>query len=203
MKCTLQCLYCTYVHNDQSSPAYLQTSFVWLAHLNIHSHNSHTVRFFQIDILSPISEYSTQPLTMGMSNLRYLATTTILGLALSYALHQYHGEENIRHADCSGYQKGNGLDVNGNPFQVIFTAAWSCDLNWIPQDMDSFYPYYLCEHVQPATKLFHFIATFNGLSLLGRSLVGEWQWAGIGLAFLQVGYIWIWFATRDKKQIWC
>ena len=54
--------------------------------------------------------------------------------------------------------------------------------------MDSFYPYYLCEHVQPATKLFHFIATFNAHSLLGRSLVGEWQWAGIGLAFLQVGW---------------
>merc|ERR1712106_1188188 len=123
-----------------------------------------------------------RPLTMGMSNLRHLATT-ILGLALSYALHQYHGEENIRHADCSGYQKGNGLDVNGKPFQ----------------DMDSFYPYYLCEHVQPATKLFHFIATFNALSLLGRSLVGEWQCAGIGLAFLQ-GYGLAWYSHFCRAE---
>ena len=52
--------------------------------------------------------------------------------------------------------------------------------------MAAFYPYYLCEHVNPTTKLIHFIATFNALSLMGRSIIGEWQWAGLGLALVQV-----------------
>ena len=55
---------------------------------------------------------------MAMSNIRYLATTTILGLALSYGLHQYHGEEHIRVADCSVYKQGKGLDADGKPFEV-------------------------------------------------------------------------------------
>ena len=59
---------------------------------------------------------------MAMSNLRYLATTTILGLALSYGLHQYHGEENIRTTDCSVYKQGKGLDVNGKPFEVKYSV---------------------------------------------------------------------------------
>ena len=55
---------------------------------------------------------------MAMSNLRYLATTTILGMVLSYALHQYHGEESFRSLDCSVYDQGKGLDMDGEPFQV-------------------------------------------------------------------------------------
>jgi hypothetical protein len=34
------------------------------------------------------------------------------------------------------------------------------------QSFGEFYPYYLCEHQQPRTKLFHFLATFNELTLL-------------------------------------
>merc|ERR1711915_990565 len=63
----------------------------------------------------------------------------------------------------------------------------------------------LCEHVQPSTKLFHFVATFNGLSLLGRSVVGRWQWSGIGLAFLQ-GYGFAWYShfvhEQNKPATW-
>ena len=54
------------------------------------------------------------------------------------------------------------------------------------EDLESFYPYYLCEHTKPVTKLFHFIATFNALSLLGKSMVGPWQWTNIALGLLQV-----------------
>jgi len=39
------------------------------------------------------------------------------------------------------------------------------------QAFDEFYPYYLCEHVQPRTKLFHFLATFNELALLTHMLL--------------------------------
>merc|ERR1711915_572131 len=101
---------------------------------------------------------------------KFVAITTLMGLSLSYCLHLYHGDRNLREVDCNGYVHGKGLDKDGKPFQEFAT----------------FYPYYLCEHVQPSTKLFHFVATFNGLSLLGRSVVGRWQWSGIGLAFLQV-----------------
>ena len=56
------------------------------------------------------------------------------------------------------------------------------------EDLESFYPYYLCEHTQPVTKLFHFIATFNALCLLGTSILGPWQWTNIALGLLQVIY---------------
>ena len=124
---------------------------------------------------------------MAVSNLRYLATTTILGMALSYALQQYHGEDSHRSQDCSVYDKGKGQDTDGKPFQVKRAeyGAFSDIYNTL-QDMAAFYPYYLCEHVDPTTKLIHFIATFNALSLMGRSIIGEWQWAGLGLALVQV-----------------
>eukprot|EP00090_Calanus_glacialis_P004069 TRINITY_DN13017_c0_g1_i1.p1 TRINITY_DN13017_c0_g1~~TRINITY_DN13017_c0_g1_i1.p1 ORF type:complete len:152 (-),score=37.01 TRINITY_DN13017_c0_g1_i1:27-482(-) len=126
---------------------------------------------------------------MAMSNLRYLATTTILGMVLSYALHQYHGEDSHRSQDCSVYDKGKGLDTDGKPFQ----------------DMAAFYPYYLCEHVNPTTKLIHFIATFNALSLMGKSIIGEWQWAGLGLALVQ-GYGLAWYShfmvEQNKPATW-
>ena len=53
-----------------------------------------------------------------MSNLQYLATTSILALVLSYGLHNYHGEGNVRSVDCTKYDKGKGMDENGKPFQV-------------------------------------------------------------------------------------
>ena len=124
---------------------------------------------------------------MVMSNLRYLATTTILGMVLSYSLHQYHGEDSHRSQDCSAYDKGKGLDTDGKPFQVKWAEDYAFpDIYYTLQDMAAFYPYYLCEHVHPTTKLIHFIATFNALSLMGRSIIGEWQWAGLGLALVQV-----------------
>eukprot|EP00092_Neocalanus_flemingeri_P007243 GFUD01007823.1.p1 GENE.GFUD01007823.1~~GFUD01007823.1.p1 ORF type:complete len:152 (+),score=20.83 GFUD01007823.1:135-590(+) len=126
---------------------------------------------------------------MAMSNLRYLATTSILALVLSYGLHYYHGMDSVKSVDCTRYGKGEGLDVDGRPFQ----------------DMTSFYPYYLCEHVHPRTKLFHFIATFNGLSLMGRSILGQWQWSGLGLALLQ-GYGLAWYShftiEQNKPATW-
>ena len=51
--------------------------------------------------------------------------------------------------------------------------------------MDAFYPYYLCEHTKPATKLFHFTATLNALALVGRTVSGG-GYTNLGLALLQV-----------------
>ena len=59
------------------------------------------------------------------------------------------------------------------------------------QDLTSFYPYYLCEHIKPRTKvvlkchdhlkiktkffqLFHFIATFNATATLGKLIFGKY-----------------------------
>ena len=59
------------------------------------------------------------------------------------------------------------------------------------QDLTSFYPYYLCEHIKPRTKvvlknqdhlkikiklfqLFHFIATFNATAILGKLIFGKY-----------------------------
>ena len=53
--------------------------------------------------------------------------------------------------------------------------------------MEEFYPYYLCEHTKPTTKLIHFVATFNALSFLLKSTVGPWKWSNIALGLTQVG----------------
>ena len=55
---------------------------------------------------------------MEMSNLKFIAITTVLGLSLSYCLHLYHGDRNLREVDCDGYVHGKGLDKDGKPFQV-------------------------------------------------------------------------------------
>ena len=54
------------------------------------------------------------------------------------------------------------------------------------QSLEAFYPYYLCEHTKPSTKLIHVVATFNALSLWGKSAYGPWKWSYIGLGLLQV-----------------
>ena len=54
-----------------------------------------------------------------------------------------------------------------------------------PQNLDAFYPYYLCEHTKPATKLFHFTATLNALALVGRTVSGG-GYTNLGLALLRV-----------------
>ena len=53
-----------------------------------------------------------------MSNLKFIAITTVMGLSLSYCLHLYHGDRNLREVDCNGYVHGKGLDKDGKPFQV-------------------------------------------------------------------------------------
>jgi len=53
--------------------------------------------------------------------------------------------------------------VPSTPFQIDCTKAESGQ----PFDNYSeFYPFYLCEHSLPTTKLFHFVATFNIFVLL-------------------------------------
>ena len=56
----------------------------------------------------------------------------------------------------------------------------------VSQSWEDFYPYYLCEHTKPTTKLIHVIATFNALSLWGKSAAGPWRWSLLGLGLLQV-----------------
>jgi hypothetical protein len=87
-----------------------------------------------------------------MGALRVLRTSTLCGLAVSYLIHQYWNPAGVAAGKCTQFSKGLGMDANGNPFKTF----------------DEFYPYYLCEHEQPRTKLFHFLATFNELALLSH-----------------------------------
>ena len=60
-------------------------------------------------------------------------------------------------------------------------------MHWnVSQSLEDFYPYYLCEHTKPTTKLIHVVATFNALSMLGKSAAGPWRWSLLGLGLLQV-----------------
>ena len=77
-------------------------------------------------------------------------------------------------------------------YQGEETWTWAASKFVSLQDFASFYPYYLCEHVKPRTKvflhirekniqhwnqpllqLFHFIATFNATAILGKLIFGR------------------------------
>merc|ERR1712241_1201382 len=128
----------------------------------------------------------TSPLVLTMSVMRFLLRTSLASLLLCYGLDWFYFTQNNDSqttVDCAQYKAGQGLDKNGQPFQ----------------DLESFYPYYLCEHTLPTTKLFHFIATFNALSLLGKSIVGPWQWSNIALGLFQ-GYGLAWYSHFNIEQ---
>ena len=120
--------------------------------------------------------------------MRFLVRTTLLALSLTYAanwLFFRNGDSREVRVDCGLYSAGQGLGPDGKPFQVTL----SCDIRDIYkffQSLEDFYPYYLCEHTKPTTKLIHVVATFNALSLWGKSAAGPWSWSLIGLGLLQV-----------------
>ena len=60
---------------------------------------------------------------------------------------------------------------------------------------DKFYPFYLCEHTNPITKLFHFIGTFNMCMILLKIFGGSGSWSTklklLVFGMVQ-GYGWAW-----------
>ena len=50
------------------------------------------------------------------------------------------------------------------PFQIDCTITGESGQPF--DNFSEFYPFYLCEHSLPTTKLFHFVATFNIMVLL-------------------------------------
>jgi len=121
--------------------------------------------------------------------LKFLSISTVAGLALSYGLHLFHGSRNQVSYACDRYTAGTGLDSDGSKFE----------------DFASFYPYYLCEHVKPRTKLFHFIATFNATAILGKLIFGRTEWAWLAAGLLQ-GYGLAWYShftvEMNKPATW-
>ena len=125
---TVHCLSCLYTYTalilTPVNSAYLKTCFPTL---------KKTPRFVAVILLFYVSQIlNFLLLAMAMSNIRYLATTTILGLTLSYGLHHYHGKEHIRVADCSVYKQGKGLDADGKPFEVGREFKYTSISSWIP-----------------------------------------------------------------------
>merc|ERR1712110_1288812 len=122
-----------------------------------------------------------------MTVMRFLLRTSLAAVLLCYGLDWFYFTYNNYRVeatgDCGLYKAGQGVDKNGQPFQ----------------DWESFYPYYLCEHTKPVTKLFHFIATFNALCLLGISILGPWQWTNIALGLIQ-GYALAWYSHFNIEQ---
>ncbi|XP_023333654.1 uncharacterized protein LOC111705371 [Eurytemora carolleeae] len=124
-----------------------------------------------------------------MKNTKVLLYSTIAGLFISYIPGLVFSPSGHVKTDCGKYSHGKGLDVTGKPFQ----------------DFWSFYPYYVCEHQQPRTKLFHFIASLNVLCLLANMttsgfnittpILGLFQ--GYGLAW--ISHFWI---EKNKPATW-
>merc|ERR1712126_231740 len=126
--------------------------------------------------------------------MRFTVRTSMFALFLTYSLNwwyfkQNNGEGGVTKVDCAAYSAGAGADKDGKPFSSL----------------DAFYPYYLCEHTKPSTKLIHVVATFNALSLWGKSAYGPWKWSYIGLGLLQ-GYGLAWyshfFIEQNKPATW-
>merc|ERR1712133_292581 len=107
--------------------------------------------------------------------MRFTVRTSMFALFLTYSLNwwyfkQNNGEGGVTKEDCAAYSAGAGADTDGKPFSSL----------------DAFYPYYLCEHTKPSTKLIHVVATFNALSLWGKSawtleVVLHWPWSFTGI----------------------
>ena len=147
--------------------------------------------------------------------MRFTVRTSLLALGLTYGLHWWYfvrspGTSEVTPPDCAAYSAGKGLDEEGNPFQVNRAPSTEDNLKkstnlTVFQNLDAFYPYYLCEHRKPATKLVHVVATFNALSLLGRSAAGPWRWSDLALGLLQ-GYGLAWyshfFIEQNKPATW-
>ena len=122
--------------------------------------------------------------------MRFIVRTTLLALSLTYAANWWffrNGDSGEVRVDCGLYSAGQGLGPDGKPFQVTFSLpSFDIRVSKFSQSFEDFYPYYLCEHTKPTTKLIHVVATFNALSLLGKSAAGPWRWSLLGLGLVQV-----------------
>ena len=96
---------------------------------------------------------STNSLSHLLSKLFQSSATALL---LSIAVHYYKQEFSVpdQEPDCASVVGDSNLEDYWN----------------------GFYPFYLCEHQLPATKLFHFIGTFNVLFLLASMQVNGWSY---------------------------
>jgi len=70
---------------------------------------------------------------------------------------------------------------------------------------DEFYPFYLCEHNVGITKLFHFIASANALTIFATLLTRKWQTKLFLFGFVQAyGFAWFshFFVEHNRPATW-
>jgi len=114
---------------------------------------------------------------------------TVGALVYSYLAGLYFKPVNHVKTDCSIFP-GDGLDQNGNKFK----------------EFEDFYPYYICEHTKPRTKLFHFVSTTNLLLLLlSMWLSSTFSFGTLILGIVQAyGLAWIshFYIEMNKPATW-
>jgi len=113
-----------------------------------------------------------------------LMLSTVLGMVVSYLPTYLLSPSQHSNTDCSLYKLGEGLDQEGQPFQ----------------DFSSFYPYYVCEHLNPRTKLFHFVASFNVIALVLSMIFDSGLRVTTILLGLIQGYGLAWFSHFFIEQ---
>jgi len=125
-----------------------------------------------------------------MQRRNLLCYSTVAGLVLSYfstLLFQPSAHSKI---DCGIFADGKGLNADGQPFQ----------------DFSSFFPYYVCEHQKPRTKLFHFVATTNMIGLWSFMVLTSQYTITTPLLGLLQGYGLAWishfFIEMNKPATW-
>ncbi|TRY74747.1 hypothetical protein TCAL_00556 [Tigriopus californicus] len=115
------------------------------------------------------------------TSLRYLVKTTfrgtILGLLASFILYYFH------------LQNGTLQDIAPSSEEcVVFNQN---NYGSRISSLQEFYPFYLCEHFKPKTKLFHFLGLFNAVLLIFIFVVYNRHPKTILFAFMQ-GYLFAW-----------
>lgn len=85
----------------------------------------------------------------------------------------------------------NGTAINISPSQEECVLLSQKGREQGISSLAEFYPFYLCEHFQPKTKLFHFLGLFNAVILIFIFFVYNRNPKTILFAFLQ-GYLFAW-----------
>merc|ERR1719369_1067286 len=123
-----------------------------------------------------------------MNRSTLLLISSSVGLILSFLSTYIYSPVKHVATDCTKF--GNGLDDNGRMFQ----------------DFNSFYPYYVCEHSNPRTKLYHAIGTFNSIVFLVSMVYNlRFKLSTLLLAIVQ-GYTFAWyshfFIEKNRPATW-
>ena len=84
-------------------------------------------------------------------------------------------------------------DADSLPTPVECDSLTTHQLTQKFNSFEKFYPFYLCEHTEGVTKLFHFVATVNVLAILVVLLMRKWQPKLFAFGFIQ-GYGLAWFS---------